>query len=143
MNNNDLISRDAFKRTLIDKYNFYPAMVNAALQNEPAVDAVEVVRCKNCKYRAELSNVAEQKNNKLSYCVAHTRVCSESDFCSFGVKIDGVSVKKNNINPSAHAHWIICSDGYYPYCSECGEEPQSGLLEEFCPNCLSHMDNCL
>lgn len=33
------------------------------------------------------------------------------------------------------AKWIISSDGYYPYCSNCNQEPKSGKMEEKCPNC--------
>lgn len=30
--------------------------------------------------------------------------------------------------------WEICSDGYYPYCSNCNNEPESGKMTNFCPN---------
>ena len=36
-------------------------------------------------------------------------------------------------------HWIINSDGYYPYCSECRMEPKSGDMTDFCPNCGADM----
>ena len=39
-----------------------------------------------------------------------------------------------------HAKWEICSDGYYPYCSNCKNEPQSGEMTLFCPNCGARMD---
>ena len=32
------------------------------------------------------------------------------------------------------AHWIISSDGYYPYCSACGYQPE-GRPTKFCANC--------
>ena len=32
------------------------------------------------------------------------------------------------------AHWIISSDGYYPYCSSCGYQPE-GRPTKFCANC--------
>lgn len=35
--------------------------------------------------------------------------------------------------------WIISSDGYYPYCSECRKEPKSGDMTDFCPNCGADM----
>ena len=38
-----------------------------------------------------------------------------------------------------HGHWEICSDGYYPYCSECKSEPESGKMTHFCPNCGADM----
>ena len=45
----DLIYRDELKQTLLD-LGFYPAIVKSALEKAPAVDAVEVVRCKDCKW---------------------------------------------------------------------------------------------
>lgn len=35
--------------------------------------------------------------------------------------------------------WLINSDGYYPYCSECQKEPKSGDMTDFCPNCGADM----
>ncbi len=37
-------------------------------------------------------------------------------------------------------NWIINSDGYYPYCSECGSEPKSGELTLYCSYCGAIMD---
>ena len=34
---------------------------------------------------------------------------------------------------------VICSGGYYPYCSNCNEEPKGGL-SSFCPYCGAKMD---
>lgn len=39
-----------------------------------------------------------------------------------------------------HAHWIINSDGYYPYCSNCKAEPENGKMTKFCAECGSIMD---
>ena len=38
-----------------------------------------------------------------------------------------------------HAHWIINSDGYYPQCSNCMQEPESGKLTKFCAECGARM----
>ena len=43
----DLIQRDGLKQTLLD-LGFYPAIVKSALEKAPTVDAVVVVRCKDC-----------------------------------------------------------------------------------------------
>ena len=43
--------------------------------------------------------------------------------------------------PVVHAKWIICSDGYYPYCSNCKREPQGREMTKFCPNCGAKMDD--
>ena len=42
--------------------------------------------------------------------------------------------------PVRHGRWIISSDGYYPYCSECKERPKSGDMTKHCPNCGAKMD---
>jgi Zn finger protein HypA/HybF involved in hydrogenase expression len=39
-----------------------------------------------------------------------------------------------------HGRWCINSDGYYPYCSECGQEPQNRVMTPYCPNCGVRMD---
>ena len=39
-----------------------------------------------------------------------------------------------------HGKWIICSDGYYPYCSVCTEEPKARIMTKYCPNCGAKMD---
>ena len=35
--------------------------------------------------------------------------------------------------------WRINSDGYYPYCSECKEEPKNREMTKYCPNCGAKM----
>ena len=35
--------------------------------------------------------------------------------------------------------WIINSDGYYPYCSICKNEPQGRIMTDYCPNCGAYM----
>lgn len=39
------------------------------------------------------------------------------------------------------AHWIISSDGYYPYCSYCHGEPTSGIRTKYCPDCGRRMED--
>lgn len=45
-----------------------------------------------------------------------------------------------DVEPVKYAKWEICSDGYYPYCSNCKNEPQGGVMTPFCPNCGTKMD---
>lgn len=44
-----------------------------------------------------------------------------------------------NLAERPKGEWIINSDGYYPYCSECRMEPKSGDMTDFCPNCGADM----
>lgn len=37
------------------------------------------------------------------------------------------------------AHWGICCDGYYPYCSTCGKEPPGREMSAYCPHCGARM----
>ena len=39
-----------------------------------------------------------------------------------------------------HGRWVISCDGYYPYCSNCKQEPKSGDMTPFCPDCGAKMD---
>lgn len=39
-----------------------------------------------------------------------------------------------------HAKWVISTDGYYPYCSNCKNEPENGIMSNFCPYCGAKMD---
>ncbi len=45
-----------------------------------------------------------------------------------------------NVHPERHGRWLICCDGYYPYCSECKREPKGGEMTKYCPNCGTIMD---
>ena len=44
-----------------------------------------------------------------------------------------------DVKPVLRARWEICSDGYYPFCSNCRNEPQGRSLTDFCPNCGADM----
>lgn len=47
--------------------------------------------------------------------------------------------KWSDENSEPLAKWEINSDGYYPYCSDCGFEPKKISL--YCPNCGKKMIN--
>ena len=36
--------------------------------------------------------------------------------------------------------WLVNSDGYYPYCSICQNEPQGRIMTDYCPNCGAKME---
>ena len=54
----------------------------AEIYNEPTVDAVEVVRCKDCKHRS----FDIKKFDTIPYCQIreHGGYCADNDFCSYG-----------------------------------------------------------
>ena len=35
--------------------------------------------------------------------------------------------------------WLINSDGYFPYCSVCYNEPENGKMTNYCPECGAYM----
>ena len=54
----------------------------------------------------------------------------------------GVKTKRHpncKLREYPDAHWIINPDGYYPYCSNCKQEPVSRTMTDFCPNCGAPM----
>lgn len=99
MQNNDLISRTALlhslneqapKPTTDDLYT-----VNLCIINAPAVDAVPVVRCKDCKY-AHLND-----DNECTYCDMISVLTDEGEpyyvpvfppdwYCAYGEREDDV-----------------------------------------------------
>lgn len=43
-------------------------------------------------------------------------------------------------NAVIHAKWEINCDGYFPYCSNCKNEPEMRKLPRYCPECGAIMD---
>ena len=75
--------------------------------------------------------------DKLIYASAARKAILKADpksaYCIDSVPgVDAVEV--------VHGRWIICSDGYYPYCSVCKAEPKHGEMTNYCPNCGAKMD---
>lgn len=50
-------------------------------------------------------------------------------------RIDYLEQKLRDANIETTAEWKINPDGWYPYCSNCGNEPRGGFLTNFCPEC--------
>ena len=80
--NDDLISRSAFlKRMMRTARYFY---VKFDIMEEPAVDAVEVVRCKDCKH-------CDPENYHCDHPMgtAASLRRKPDDFCSYGKRKEG------------------------------------------------------
>jgi hypothetical protein len=71
--------------------------------------------------------------------------CDFCDYCTGDCQIEDVirEVEKLPITEAVSltpaAKWEICSDGYYPYCSNCKSEPQSRIMTDYCPTCGAWM----
>ena len=64
------------RKKVAEDYNF----VRTVLDNAPTVDAVEVVRCKDCSYWDK----ATVNKNGFLICPASGMEITEGDFCSYG-----------------------------------------------------------
>ena len=80
---NDLISRSALLADLREK-GFLPAIVQRAIERAPAVDAVEVVRCRECKHFRR-----NPENDTYCGAVGGLSDPEEHDFCSYGYRKEG------------------------------------------------------
>ena len=67
-----LIDADALVHDLVHNRSFYPVCVRKAIEDAPTVDAVEVVRCKDCK------------RWRKSVCLITGFMRSGENFCSYG-----------------------------------------------------------
>lgn len=96
--NNDLISRSALLDQMHNHYEVRNPKQNATMDeccmmviHAPAVDAVEVVRCKDCKHKRE------RNEHERNYLVEGVLICTNPDatddcwnpvwpehFCSYG-----------------------------------------------------------
>lgn len=50
-------------------------------------------------------------------------------------------VKDSKPNEQLTAKWKINPDGYYPYCSNCGDEAECRAMTAYCPCCGAEMTN--
>lgn len=92
--NNDLISREAMKKLFARVKWVNKADGEAAVylvESAPSVDAVEVVRCKDCELWNEWDRAGHESLNNLSCSCAYfsgedgyTVCTAPNDFCSYG-----------------------------------------------------------
>jgi hypothetical protein len=61
--------------------------VEMCLEDTPTVDAVEVVRCKECKQWGRNGGIAESPNG---HCFCHDIETNGHDFCSYGERRNDV-----------------------------------------------------
>jgi hypothetical protein len=78
-------------------------------------------------------------------CVNTNCIMYNQDGNYFTTKEEAVRAWNNrlDVQETKHGKWLINCDGYYPYCSECGNEPQGRAMTDYCPNCGAKMDGGL
>ena len=89
--NDDLISRSALLADLREK-GFLPAIVQRSIERAPAVDAVPVVRCRECKHWEPSGSKAGNSFSDMGYiggCEFSNYYRRESDFCNYGERKEG------------------------------------------------------
>lgn len=57
-----------------------------------------------------------------------------------GMKSIVQELRKQVNKSQKHGEWLISSNGYHPYCSECREEPTSSKMTVYCDHCGAIMD---
>lgn len=76
---NDLISRSALLDAMPKNDEIFSFEVRKVICNAPAVDAVEVVRCMDCKMLGPYL-----RSGKYVYCDRTCMIVREEDYCSYG-----------------------------------------------------------
>ena len=82
----DLISRQALIAEIMRR-GIYPPGVRHAIENAPAIDAVPVVRCKDCiKWEADGTYEFDVDGTKILWgaCSNSLHHCKYNHFCSHG-----------------------------------------------------------
>ena len=98
----DLISREALKKAIAvartnyntcpeynELFKYFSDLVGAMIDEMPAVDAVEVVRCKDCVYacdRPPFTTTSKLKSD--CWCAINDHLMSLDNFCSRGETAD-------------------------------------------------------
>ena len=76
-----LIDAEELKKELLSRA-FFPALVKHAIEKCQTVDAVEVVRCKDCKHEKKPEGV--KHTNGFCRCEYFFLDLEEDHFCSYG-----------------------------------------------------------
>ena len=71
-----LIDADALIDSLNIRSATYNCIINKCIEDAPTIDAVEVVRCKDCIFYEKALSVQ-------GFCHAHGSVVSANAFCSY------------------------------------------------------------
>ena len=103
----DLISREALKKAIAaartnyntcpeynELFKYFSDLVSAMIDELPAVDAVEVVRCKDCIACDRPPFPPTIKLEHGYWCVINDHIVSLDDFCSYCETVDGKCLRE-------------------------------------------------
>lgn len=83
----------------------------------------------------------KQIKEKLQYVIDHGFAAADGQHPVSAERVLDYIIKMPSVAPKPRmGKWLINSDGYYPYCSECKTEPKSGEMTDFCPKCGAKME---
>lgn len=93
----------------------YANAVCSVLQDLPAADVAEVVLCKDCQY------YQDAKTNKKGFliCPASGMKISETDYCSYGVRMGQEDKHEVKCAKCGEIKEIICTVDGKPWCEDC------------------------
>ena len=91
------------------------AVARKAIDPPPAADVAEVVRCKDCQY------YQDAKTNKKGFliCPASGMKISETDYCSYGVRMGQEDKHEVKCAKCGEIKEIICTVDGKPWCEDC------------------------
>ena len=69
--------------------SFSTPLIISAIENAPAVNVVEVVRCKDCVFYEEVEYYHPTENAFKTVCRLIQRQMHHNDFCSYGKRKEG------------------------------------------------------
>ena len=75
------------------------------------------------------------------FCYTFDDILKNSTVTVFNENDSGVTITSSEVSMIKEAKWEINCDGYYPYCTNCNNEPKSGLMTQYCPSCGAKMSN--
>lgn len=80
---NDLIRRKELADS-IQQLDIYPVCIRRAIERAPSVDAVEVVRCKDCAHKSTWYEELEYGHAIYICGLSGMIIVEDNDFCSYG-----------------------------------------------------------
>lgn len=83
-----------------------------------------------------------KNNNEDIFCYTFDEILKDTPLTvTKNIQSDVCVIKTEPSYIAQEAKWEINCDGYYPYCTNCNNEPKSGLMTQYCPSCGAKMSN--